>query len=308
MDADLEALHTKRDALAGAANTKARQKLNQRIRKLEEQQQQKQEELPAALMAAPAGPNYLPESEPGCHVARFEAEWLVGCEPFSEEDFGLEPGAEVPDISVEPEELLLSVINPSRTHARSVTITLPHTLRDADGAALAAGVSRDDSGATASCTTLVLLIRPRSLMDVCFVDVDHAEEVQIDSDIKEISLPLPSLGAQPAAEPERPPPLYEFPLPRERGPYLCSQGAGGHFTHGFAETLHALDLQCAVGTPVLAVGDGVVRSLEQGRLGGGIHVASLFKWNSLMLALDDGNFVEYVHIKGSSTRYESTAA
>lgn len=39
MDADLEALHTKRDALAGAANKKARQKLNQRIRKLEEQQQ-----------------------------------------------------------------------------------------------------------------------------------------------------------------------------------------------------------------------------------------------------------------------------
>ena len=87
-----------------------------------------------------------------------------------------------------------------------------------------------------------------------------------DSDIKEIPLPLPSLGA----EPERPAPLlYAFPLPQEGGPYLCSQGAGGHFTHGFAETLHALDLQCAVGTPVLAVGAGVVKSLQQGRLGGG---------------------------------------
>ena len=34
-------------------------------------------------------------------------------------------------------------------------------------------------------------------------------------------------------------------------------------------------------------------------------MTSLFKWNSLMLALDDGNFVEYVHIRGGSARYAS---
>ena len=32
----------------------------------------------------------------------------------------------------------------------------------------------------------------------------------------------------------------------------------------------------------------------------GIHVTSLFKWNSIMLALADGRFAEYVHIRGGS--------
>jgi hypothetical protein len=71
LDAALQLLRSKRDDLAGAANKKARQKLNQKIRKLEEQQQQQEEQLTppaaaAAAAAAPPGPNYLPESEPGC--------------------------------------------------------------------------------------------------------------------------------------------------------------------------------------------------------------------------------------------------
>ena len=92
-------------------------------------------------------------------------------------------------------------------------------------------------------------------------------------------------------------------------------------------TLYALDLQCAVGTPVLAIADGKVEKIEQQRFGGGapahrsqttrrrsarrvqltrecifpgIHVTSLFKWNSIMLALADGRFAEYVHIRGGS--------
>ena len=32
----------------------------------------------------------------------------------------------------------------------------------------------------------------------------------------------------------------------------------------------------------------------------GVHVRNLFLWNSVMLALDDGTFVEYVHIKDRS--------
>ena len=34
-------------------------------------------------------------------------------------------------------------------------------------------------------------------------------------------------------------------------------------------TLYALDLQCAVGTPVLAIADGKVEKIEQQRFGGG---------------------------------------
>lgn len=246
-------------------------------------------------------PNYLPESEPGCHVARFDADWLVGVEPFDEVDFGLPPGAELPDISIEPEEHLLTVINPSRTHARSVTISLSHTLRDATGHALDAGIHRDDTGTVTPCTTLVLLLAPRSLMDVCFVDVEHVEQVCLVSDIKDIAVPLPSACPPGTLSGEgRPLPVYSFPLPLVTGPYLCSQGAGGHFTHGFAETLYAVDFQCDVGTPVLAIASGTVKSIEQDRRGGGIHVTALYRWNSLMLELDDGCFAEYVHIRGNS--------
>ena len=241
-------------------------------------------------------PNYLPESEPGCHVARFDADWIVGVEPFDEADFGLPPGAELPDISIDPEEQLLSVINPSRTHARSVTISLSHVLRDAAGRALDAGAHRDATGVVSPCTTLVLLLRPRSLMDVCFVDVDCVEQVCIASDIKEVAMPLPSPVAFVSGEL----PLYNFPLPRSTGPYLCSQGAGGHFTHSFAETMYAVDIQCDVGTPVLAIAPATVKAIEQGRLGGGIHVTALYSWNSIMLGLDDGRFAEYVHIRGGS--------
>ena len=32
----------------------------------------------------------------------------------------------------------------------------------------------------------------------------------------------------------------------------------------------------------------------------GIHASNLYKWNSIMLKLDDGQFVEYVHIETDS--------
>lgn len=55
--------------------------------------------------------------------------------------------------------------------------------------------------------------------------------------------------------------------------------------------------RCAVGTPVLAIDDGVVKEIQQQNVVSGIHVRNLFQWNSLMLQLDNGSFVEYVHIK-----------
>ena len=51
---------------------------------------------------------------------------------------------------------------------------------------------------------------------------------------------------------------------------------------------------------MLAIAPGTVKSIEQGRRGGGIHVTVLYRWNYLMLELDDGCFAEYVHIRGNS--------
>ena len=56
--------------------------------------------------------------------------------------------------------------------------------------------------------------------------------------------------------------VLDFPLGGE-GPFLCSQGFGGQFTHFYPSTFHAVDLECAVGTPVLAVADGVVVEVHQ---------------------------------------------
>jgi|AntRauMFilla1563_2_1112583.scaffolds.fasta_scaffold163846_1 murein DD-endopeptidase MepM/ murein hydrolase activator NlpD len=55
-----------------------------------------------------------------------------------------------------------------------------------------------------------------------------------------------------------------------------------------------------VGTPLLAVFDATVAEVRQSEAVSGIHVRNLFKWNSVMLANDDGTFVEYVHIKAGS--------
>ena len=51
-----------------------------------------------------------------------------------------------------------------------------------------------------------------------------------------------------------------------------------------------------VGTPVLAIADGVVRAAACAHACTGAHVAHLFRWNSVVLELDDGRIVEYVHI------------
>ena len=83
-------------------------------------------------------------------------------------------------------------------------------------------------------------------------------------------------------------------------PILCSQGFCGCFTHFFQATRHAIDLECPVSTPVLAIADGTVTEVKQDNVVGGIHASNLYKWNSIMLKLDDGQFVEYVHIETNS--------
>ena len=68
----------------------------------------------------------------------------------------------------------------------------------------------------------------------------------------------------------------------------------------FQATRHAIDLECPVSTPVLAVADGTVVEVKQDNVVSGIHASNLYKWNSIMLKLDDGQFVEYVHIETNS--------
>ncbi|KAK3240700.1 hypothetical protein CYMTET_49479 [Cymbomonas tetramitiformis] len=89
-----------------------------------------------------------------------------------------------------------------------------------------------------------------------------------------------------------------------------AQGIEGSFTHFFAESCYAVDFRCPVGTPILAIGSGKVAEVRQSHTVTGIHINNLFMWNSVMLELDDGAFVEYVHIKttGMEVQLEQQSA
>jgi len=53
-----------------------------------------------------------------------------------------------------------------------------------------------------------------------------------------------------------------FPLKGEKEYYYCSQSFNGPLTHFTPHTRHAIDLQCKVGTDVIAVGDGVIVDIQ----------------------------------------------
>ena len=72
----------------------------------------------------------------------------------------------------------------------------------------------------------------------------------------------------------------------EGGPCLAwkktLEGAGGELTHCVhASTYFAVDFDCPVGTPVIAVADGVVAAVKDSEDCGGIDCSFLFRWNQV---------------------------
>jgi len=143
------------------------------------------------------------------------------------------------------------------------------------------------------CTTFVLLLPPRTLFHVCYLRVPAGEQADLHSDVQALSRHASPDAFDPAH-------CYAFPL-CSGAEYLCTQGEGGALSHFFAETQHAVDFRCAVGTPLLALAGGVIHSLQVAHSCSGCHVSNLFSWNSIMVRHDDGTFAEYVHISASRT-------
>lgn len=163
-------------------------------------------------------------------------------------------GDEVPDLSVDPETLVLSVINPSK-HTRSFFVTVDHAVRVRGSNTGGCGAHKpnekerngEDEGDDVLedlvlvdhiPTTFVLVLRPMSIAELCQIvlddtdkedgnddDEDDGQEIRVSSDVKDLEHhPSPIGGRFDDAR------TYPFPL-GPGGPYLCSQGFGGEFTH-----------------------------------------------------------------------------
>ena len=229
---------------------------------------------PSSLVSAAA---------PGCycwHGSR-ESNWLLGKpEKFKRSDFGLGASDHVPDLSIDPEDNLLTVINATAA-PRVFHVTVEHPVVGYRGRELEMGSFRDESGTETPCVAFALLMPPTTMLDVCTLELGDApsESVKLTSDILDWE-PHTSPGDTTSA-------CVWDTFPLQGGPFLCSQGCGGGLTHfSHASTWHALDFACPVGTPVVAVGRGVVAEVRQGCTVGGCHVKHLFAWNSITLHLD----------------------
>lgn len=85
---------------------------------------------------------------------------------------------------------------------------------------MATGLTRDSEGREDHVLTLVLVVKPRAVIEACYLDVSEGqacgeEELDLFSDIKSVS-PHPNPAAWEAAR------AYPFPLGGD-SPFLCSQ-------------------------------------------------------------------------------------
>ena len=320
--------------------------------------------------------NFVLQAAPGCHIIHDNKppNWIVGIDTFAPEDFGLTVDNEdqMPDISIDPESGLLTCINKHNNNIRTFYISVSCNLYNVNMEAMDKGEARDTKGNLFECSTFVIVLEPRKLIDVCYLEPltmsitnntndkddnnnnvnnnNNNNQYNLYSDIQDISLfqytsplitNLYSNGKQVLNTIKEKEKYCNYIFPFKLNlltdmndtndnntvsstkmvmndsnnnnnnnttaisamntkPILCSQGFCGCFTHFFKATLHAIDLECPVDTPIYAVSDGIVVDIKQDNIVGGIHASNLYKWNSIMLKLDDGQYVEYVHIQANS--------
>eukprot|EP00919_Chromeraceae_sp_WS-2016_P050309 GHVR01119309.1.p1 GENE.GHVR01119309.1~~GHVR01119309.1.p1 ORF type:complete len:351 (-),score=11.94 GHVR01119309.1:802-1854(-) len=255
--------------------------------------------------------NFILDAAPGCHIAHYDAFWIIGVESFQLSDFECE---DIPEICLDPDDNVLCVINTCSDLCKSFYITLTHGCKDAYGKSLKTGKNQDASGNITECLTFILTIRPLTIMRVCYLEVPEScpngklsiEDLDLDSDVH--TIPPTSASSSTSTI------LIDFPFPPNIGPLLCTQGFGGELTHFVPNSHHAIDFRCPIGTPLVAVADGVVVDVRDGCTASGIHVRNLFTWNSVLLRLDSVQYsestdaqtcstsIEYVHLLAGSIR------
>lgn len=247
--------------------------------------------------------NFVSDAGPGCFIARRDEQhvkndWLLEWQDnIDVTEFGCSQDA-IPDVALDPQDNSVTFCNIENESKVAYITIYEATVRGRQGQVLENGSCTDSNGRERACVTFIILCPPKTFCHLCYIDVEQSiTDVAIDSDVQEWN--------------RHPNPNDEHSLtlgfPLEGGPFLCTQSEGGHLTHFFSGNLHAIDFQCALGTPLLAVANGIVIDVRDNNTLTGIAVSNLFEWNSIQIQVTDADendplFVEYVHIATSNVR------
>jgi hypothetical protein len=183
--------------------------------------------------------NFIASEYQGCHVAvnRTTQSWVIApASPFSRADFGLPKDCPVPDISIDPETRVLTVINSEPQEVRCYFITCDHPCKDRSGKLLQMGwwSQGEDNAQKQECLTLIVMLAPKTMIDVCEVMLKKRETVEnvfVSSDVQcYVPHPSPAIPADCLR-------FNRFPLQGD-GPFLCSQGCGGCLTVSAERKFH----------------------------------------------------------------------
>jgi murein DD-endopeptidase MepM/ murein hydrolase activator NlpD len=237
--------------------------------------------------------NFVADAGTGCYIVREPNAGNII--EFENIDAAAYDGENVPDVALDPDDKTLSLCNVDRVSKVAYVTVYETECFGGDFERLQPGSTTDNNGETKSCLTFIVLCPPSMFVHLCYMQTDDVLSVRIESDVQE-------WNRHPAPDDSHP---QQLGFPLAQGPFLCTQGENGHLTHFMSGNLHALDFRCPVGTPLLAAGDGVVIESRNENSLTGIAVSNLFKWNSILLKLDndeDPLFVEYVHIQSSEVK------
>lgn len=122
-----------------------------------------------------------------------------------------------------PNIVFYSVFNKGYDVDKSFFITTTHKALDGRRRPLTTGPTRDSEGQEESAVTLVLVVKPRGVIEACYLEISEGqacgeETLDLFSDIKSV-IPHPDPSAWEASR------AYPFPL-GGNSPRLCSQVRG----------------------------------------------------------------------------------
>mmetsp|Transcript_28109 Transcript_28109/g.66429 ORF Transcript_28109/g.66429 Transcript_28109/m.66429 type:complete len:377 (+) Transcript_28109:29-1159(+) len=239
--------------------------------------------------------NFLPDACKGCVVVHRSHPLILGIGPARKDDA---------PFRWDPDDKVFSVVNVNKFPCFTYLTFCGVDVHDRHGQPFAAGVTRAEGGEERPATTFVVVVDPRTA-----VRLGRLEDGPVSADLYAIELERlvePPASLAPLDESASTGwPAFGFPLPAASGPYLCTQGVGGHLTHFFPASFHAIDLRCSCHTPVLSIGDGIVKEVAESHRCGGIHAANLAAWNSVSVQLSCGLIVEYLHTLPGSAKVKT---